>query len=245
MNTLGSLTQAIRLTLLTLTTAIVATLAMSPAFGQVAYYGAAYRAVPSGMQYQAPPPGYGYASQPRVISYGPAPRAIPVAYVARPAEVRRALPMPTATAAPRRASSASAMGYLDYNGRYASAPSYMPAPVRVAVSAGNQLQNKPYLMGGGHKRVNDYAYDCSGSVSYCLIKAGLLVRPLSSREFANYGEAGPGKFITIYVKPGDHVFMTICGLRLDTTGGSEGQGPRWRPSARSMSGFTARHPFGL
>jgi hypothetical protein len=73
----------------------------------------------------------------------------------------------------------------------------------------------------------------------------LLNRPLSSKEFSGYGEAGPGRFITIYVKPGEHVFMSICGLRFDTSGGGEGEGPRWRPTARNAAGFLVRHPFGL
>jgi hypothetical protein len=183
------------------------------------------------MRSQAPAP-YGYRTAPRVLSY--APRAAPMAYVARP------VPAPRPVVAQQMPS-----GFLDFNGRYAAAPAYMPSPVQAAVSAGNYLQNKPYSRGGGHARVDDYAYDCSGSVSFCLIKAGLLGRPLSSQEFSGYGEAGPGRFITIYVKPGEHVFMSICGLRLDTTGGGEGQGPRWRPTARSMAGFVLRHPFGL
>ena len=32
-----------------------------------------------------------------------------------------------------------------------------------------------------------------------------------------YGEPGPGRWITIYARNG-HVFMTLCGLRLDTGG---------------------------
>jgi hypothetical protein len=152
---------------------------------------------------------------------------------------------PVVAVAQRAPSTAAAMGYLDFDGRYAFAPVYMPVPVRMSVAAGNELQNKPYQRGGGHKYVNDSAYDCSGSVSYCLIKSGLLRSPLSSKEFVNYGESGPGKFITIYVKPGEHVFMSICGLRFDTSGGSKNQGPRWRAKARSMEGFVMRHPFGL
>jgi hypothetical protein len=163
------------------------------------------------------------------------------AYAARP--VAYAYPQQMVRQAVAVAPAAS--NYLSFNGRFAAAPAHLPAPVQYAVAAGNQLQNKPYVRGGGHRNVIDSAYDCSGSVSYTLINAGLLSRPLSSKEFANFGEAGPGKFITIYVKPGEHVFMSICGLRLDTTGGSEGQGPRWRPTARSTNGFILRHPFGL
>lgn len=135
--------------------------------------------------------------------------------------------------------------FLNFNGRFAAAPATLPAPVQYAVVAGNELQGKPYVRGGGHRTLNDYGYDCSGSVSYTLARAGLLNRPLSSKEFAGYGEAGPGRFITLYVKPGEHVFMSICGLRFDTTGGGEGEGPRWRPSARNAAGFIVRHPFGL
>jgi len=147
--------------------------------------------------------------------------------------------------APAMQMAPAASNFLSFNGVFAAAPAHLPAPVQYAVAAGNQLQNKPYVRGGGHRSVHDGAYDCSGSVSYTLVMSGLLNRPLSSKEFANYGEAGPGRFITIFVKPGEHVFMSICGLRLDTTGGGEGQGPRWRPSPRSTAGFIMRHPFGL
>jgi hypothetical protein len=245
MKNLGTLTLANRIAVLLIaaTSVIIGSLQ-----AQTAYYSAAYRAVPASMQRQMPAPAYGYRQAPRVAAF--APRAVPVAYVARPVQptyqVRRAIPvaMPAPVAsAPRAAAPAS--GYLGFNGRYATAPSHMPAPVRMAVSAGNNLQGKPYQRGGGHAHVEDRAYDCSGTVSYALIKAGLLARPMSSSEFARYGEAGPGRFITIYVKPGSHVFMSICGLRLDTSGGMEGEGPRWRPTARSMAGFIMRHPFGL
>ena len=164
------------------------------------------------------------------------PQAQAVAYAYPSQQVQRVMPQPMP---------AAVSNYLSFNGTFASAPTHLPAAVQYAVAAGNSLQNKPYVRGGGHRNVNDYAYDCSGSVSYTLIKSGLLNRPLSSREFAGFGQAGPGRFITIYVKPGEHVFMSVCGLRFDTSGGSEGQGPRWRPSARSMDGFIMRHPFGL
>ena len=163
--------------------------------------------------------------------------AYPVAY-AYPAQ--QAAPMPRVMPATPVASN-----YLVFNGRYAMAPANLPGQVQYAVAAGNYIQSKPYVRGGGHRSLEDYAYDCSGSVSYMLIKGGMLKRPLSSKEFASFGEAGPGRFITIYVKPGEHVFMSVCGLRMDTSGGSEGEGPRWRASARSMNGFTMRHPFGL
>jgi hypothetical protein len=117
--------------------------------------------------------------------------------------------------------------------------------VQYAINAANFLQSSPYVRGAGHGRVEDGAYDCSSSTSYALIKAGLLKAPLTSIGFANYGQAGEGRFITIWVKPGEHVFMTVCGLRLDTSGGKVGEGPRWRTKGRSYAGFSPRHPFGL
>lgn len=134
---------------------------------------------------------------------------------------------------------------LRYDGRYAAAPLSAPAQVQYAVSAGNKIQNKPYRRGGGHANVEDSAYDCSGSVSYVLIKAGLLRAPLPSSGFANYGLPGPGRYITIYVKPGSHVFMTVCGLRMDTSGGGDDEGPRWRAKPRAADGFIMRHPAGF
>ena len=79
-----------------------------------------------------------------------------------------------------------------------------------------------------------------------LIKAGLLRSPLTSGAFTRYGAPGPGRWITIYARNG-HVFMSICGLRLDTGGrGGRGEsGPRWSTNMRGTSGFVMRHPPGL
>jgi hypothetical protein len=134
---------------------------------------------------------------------------------------------------------------IRFDGRFASVGQTAPQALQFAVYAANTLQNKPYVLGGGHRNIEDSAYDCSSSTSYILIKAGLLNRCLSSKEFANYGQAGEGRFITIWVKPGEHVFMTVCGLRMDTSGQVTGEGPRWRTKGRSYAGFSPRHPIGL
>ena len=148
--------------------------------------------------------------------------------------------------AARPVARAEAAGSLiRYDGRYAACSASLPSQVQYLINAANCLQGSPYVRGAGHGRVEDRAYDCSSSTSYALIKAGLLKSPLTSAGFANYGQAGEGRFITIWVKPGDHVFMTICGLRLDTSGGKVGEGPRWRTKGRSYAGFFPRHPFGL
>ncbi|MDB4544781.1 C40 family peptidase, partial [Akkermansiaceae bacterium] len=105
------------------------------------------------------------------------------------------------------------------------------------------LQNKPYKWGGGHARLNDSGYDCSGAVSYVLREAGLMKGQMPSRGFLTYGNRGYGKWISIYARNG-HVFMTIAGLRLDTGGSSRRTGPRWKPSARKSTGHVVRHPPG-
>jgi hypothetical protein len=153
--------------------------------------------------------------------------------------------VPPLNALPPPAPAVGGNSQIRFDGRFASVGQTAPQALQFAVYAANTLQNKPYVLGGGHRNIEDSAYDCSSSTSYVLIKAGLLNRCLSSKEFATYGEAGVGRFITIWVKPGEHVFMTICGLRMDTSGQVTGEGPRWRTKGRSYAGFSPRHPFGM
>lgn len=147
----------------------------------------------------------------------------------------------------RAAASRPAVGnsQIRFDGRFAAVGQTAPKALQFAVYAANTLQNKPYVFGGGHRNIEDSAYDCSSSTSYILMKAGLLNRCLSSKEFSNYGQAGAGRFITIWVKPGEHVFITICGLRMDTSGQVTGEGPRWRTQGRNYAGFSPRHPLGM
>lgn len=126
----------------------------------------------------------------------------------------------------------------------AYAPRRAPEAVKRAIAAGNRLQGKPYKWGGGHAKHNDSGYDCSGTASYVLREAGLLKGSLTSRGFLNYGKRGEGDWITVYARNG-HVFLTIAGLRLDTGGGSNRTGPRWKPETRRATGNILRHPPGL
>jgi hypothetical protein len=129
----------------------------------------------------------------------------------------------------------------------AHAPAGAPEAVKRAIAAGNALQDKPYRYGGGHGRIEDSGYDCSGTVSYALAKAGLLKTPLDSGSFMSWGRRGKGDWITIRTNPG-HAYVVIAGLRLDTSAANDPggeKGPRWRPALRNPSGFTARHPAGL
>jgi len=125
----------------------------------------------------------------------------------------------------------------------AHAPAGAPKAVVRAIKAGNRIQNKPYLYGGGHKAFEDTAYDCSGAVSYALHGARVLRSPLDSGSMMKWAIAGTGKWITVYANPG-HAYMIIAGLRLDTSG-TGGRGPRWLTEQRDPAGFVARHPANL
>jgi hypothetical protein len=123
-------------------------------------------------------------------------------------------------------------------------PDNVPNTVKRAIHAANRINHLPYQFGGGHGR-GGYGLDCSGTVSHVLRNAGIIQGSMTSRGFMKYGKSGPGKYITIYARDG-HVFMTICGIRLDTTSGGSGHvGPRWMTKPRSLKGFKVRHPPGL
>jgi len=134
-------------------------------------------------------------------------------------------------------------------GGTAVAPSNAPKPVRKAINAANRIHTRPYVWGGGHRSFKSRGYDCSGSVSYVLHAAGLLRSPLVSGAFATrWGAPGVGQWITVYANA-RHVWMTVAGLRFDTSSAGEsvnqGSGPRWRYTMRSGSGYTARFYPGL
>lgn len=139
---------------------------------------------------------------------------------------------------------------LDYGrsvivrGGRAIAPRDAPPTVHRLVAAGNRIQGKPYLYGGGHARVEDRGYDCSGTVSYALIHAGLLRAPMPSSGFRSYGRRGAGEWITVFAKDG-HTFLTVGGLRLDTGYRGDGRGPTWETRPRPTRGYVMRHPPGF
>ncbi len=125
-------------------------------------------------------------------------------------------------------------------------PANAPAQVVDAIQAANQIAHLPYIWGGGHAEYEDTGYDCSGSLSFILAAAGLLNGTETSGEFMSYGDAGLGKWITIYAMNG-HTFAYIAGLRFDTVALAE-TGTRWsnRPADEpNLSSFVARHPVGL
>lgn len=130
----------------------------------------------------------------------------------------------------------------------ATVPPGAPARVARIIRGANEVARKPYVYGGGHGRLAeetwiDTAYDCSGSISFALATAGLIDAPMASGALARWGSPGPGRWVTIYANDG-HAFMTVAGLRFDTTGRRQ-TGTRWQAAGRGTGGFTARHPPGL
>jgi peptidoglycan hydrolase-like protein with peptidoglycan-binding domain len=125
----------------------------------------------------------------------------------------------------------------------AIAPAGAPPQVAQIIAAGNQIASKPYKYGGGHGKWDDTGYDCSGSVSFALHGAGLLDEALPSGSFTDWGDPGPGQWVTIYAN-GGHIYMVVAGLRFDTSGRSN-HNTRWQVEQRSADGYTVRHPPGL
>jgi cell wall-associated NlpC family hydrolase len=122
-------------------------------------------------------------------------------------------------------------------------PLEAPEAVKQIIEAGNGIARTPYKWGGGHGKWQDTGYDCSGSVSFVLAAAGLLGGPLASGPLMSWGEAGKGKWVTIYANNG-HVFLEVAGIRFDTSA-AKITGSRWINEMRPTTGFVARHPAGL
>ena len=82
-----------------------------------------------------------------------------------------------------------------------------------------------------------------GSIAQGLKAVGSLT-PLAS----TWGAPGIGSWITVYANAG-HAYMTVAGLRFDTSAVGEalnqGSGPRWRATTRASTGYTAKFFPGL
>jgi peptidoglycan hydrolase CwlO-like protein len=123
-------------------------------------------------------------------------------------------------------------------------PSNAPLAVRAAIEAANQIDDLPYIWGGGHGSFTSSGYDCSGSVSFMLHGGGFLSSPLDSTGLEVWGESGGGNWITVFANSG-HAWAYVAGLRWDTGGPDGGNGPRWSTVMRDdASSFVARHPSG-
>jgi cell wall-associated NlpC family hydrolase len=176
------------------------------------------------------------SSDPAVVSVGP---------------VSSTLPQPTTEAQVRRELAASGMTASASQATLTPAglviaPIDAPAAVQEVIAAGNQIARLPYRWGGGHLTYEDTAYDCSGSISYVFAAAHLLDHTLVSGQLQNWGDPGPGRWITVFANAG-HTFMYVAGLRFDTVALAQ-TGSRWsdRPANEpGLSAFAVRHPPGL
>lgn len=127
----------------------------------------------------------------------------------------------------------------------AIAPPGAPTAVKRMIAAANEIDNRPYVWGGGHTSFLARGYDCSGAVGYVLHAAGLLDQTMVSGQLAYWGEGGLGRWVTVYAN-NQHVFIVIAGLRFDTRGNPPGvTGPRWHRAKVDPRRFAARHPAGL
>jgi hypothetical protein len=107
-----------------------------------------------------------------------------------------------------------------------------------------------YKWGGGH---GSFAgpYDCSGAVSAVLHAAGWLKSPETTVGLANWGHAGPGRFLTVWVKNGGpgggHTFIEFHmpgkGVQHWGTGnwGKSWDGAGFNPQLHPHAGFSPRH----
>src|SRR5262249_47888432 len=134
-------------------------------------------------------------------------------------------------------------GTIDSSGD-AIPPANAPIAVRGAIEAANQIDDLPYIWGGGHGSFTAGGYDCSGAVSYMLHGGGFLSSPLDSTGLEVWGASGGGNWITVFANSG-HAWAYVAGLRWDTGGPGGGNGPRWSTVMRDdTSSFVARHPPG-
>ncbi|MDO9406907.1 hypothetical protein [Patulibacter sp.] len=129
----------------------------------------------------------------------------------------------------------------------AAIPRSAPQRIKRVIAAANLIVGKPYKWGGGHSRLFDTGYDCSGAVGYALIRAGLQTGSMVSGTYARWELTGPGRWISIHANRG-HVYMEVAGLRLDTSAVADpsgAKGVRWRPAIGRRTGFHTRHVKGL
>jgi hypothetical protein len=148
------------------------------------------------------------------------------------------------------------------DGHVALIPTHAPAVVQAMLVAGNELQQLAYGPDGHPDPRGAPDQDCSSTINYILVRAG--VRPLGevvrenplAQSYVHWGLPGPGRWMTIYATdtPTPHVFATIAGLRIDTShngtdvGPNRNQdGPRWRllDHIPTWAHWSVRHPPGL
>jgi hypothetical protein len=142
-------------------------------------------------------------------------------------------------------------------------PGKVASPLDKMIAYGTSLgaRNYPYVFGGGHARVqrpsNDgkrtrVGYDCSGAMAAvpgcgwlmaeevgCARVAGI-IRELRARKLVVPGGGTGPDAVTLYDRPGRHIFMNIAGRFYDTGFGKRG-GADWADGPESTRGWKIYH----
>lgn len=123
----------------------------------------------------------------------------------------------------------------------------VPVQVQRALESAQSLLGRPYVWGG--YGFNAPGLDCSGLVSTVLTSAGLMDGHMTTSTLYDWGDPGPGKWITIGVRNPNsdgHTMMEIDGQYFESGGG----GPYGKPSVHRDPGWDNafqyyRHPPGF
>jgi hypothetical protein len=120
-----------------------------------------------------------------------------------------------------------------------------------------------YVWGGSHGLSPTPAngpFDCSSAVSHLLQVGGFHNPTMDTVGLVGWGESGPGRWVTIFVKPYGPEAHTFLRFGAGSTPPTErywgtsgiaapGKGPGWIPeddfSSEYLAGFQMRHPPGL
>ena len=122
----------------------------------------------------------------------------------------------------------------------AVAPADAPRPVRRAIRFANQIVSLPYKLGGGHRLPwkMDTRTTAPAPSAGRFTAPGCCARRFPPASFRRWGAPGVGRWISVYYH-GGHAFMTIAGLRLDTSQ-VPGSGPGWSTKMVSSAGYNVR-----
>ncbi len=113
--------------------------------------------------------------------------------------------------------------------------------MKLAIAAGNQLIDKPYLWGGGHGQPLTELAAALRLLRLDQLRAtrrrrARRLRTRTQPNFETYGQPGAGQWITVYANSA-HAFIDVAGIVLDTawyapvTPTNPSSGPRWQPAS--------------
>ncbi|HEX8752244.1 MAG TPA: lytic murein transglycosylase [Solirubrobacterales bacterium] len=127
-----------------------------------------------------------------------------------------------------------------------------PVKRMLAAAYREAAKQLPYIWGGFDPNAG---FDCSGGVSWVLNIGGFFTGRTDTTGLTAWGQPGPGKWITVYVKTSgdaeeEHTAIEIAGVLFESGGGGENENPNggWGkvdPHQRStfLAQFdTKRHP---